>query len=181
RRQDRGVHRQPREADARRGQGHGRAPRRQGRRLRLGQDRHPGRRPRRRIQAQGGREARRPGDRRDAVAATGGRLGAAPATGAEQGAQPMLSSVMTAAALVALAAPAAADEAADLLRQGLYDGDRAAAAGRLSELAAEGDAEARFAIGFTAFVDAAEALAADLYRYGLAVPDPGAFGPALGM
>ena len=93
----------------------------------------------------------------------------------------MLRFLMTAAALAALCTPAAAGEAADLLRQGLYDGDRAAAAGRLSELAAAGDAEARFAIGFTAFVSAAEGLAADLYSFGLAVPDPGAFGPALGM
>ncbi|HEV7275340.1 MAG TPA: hypothetical protein VGN80_03545 [Devosiaceae bacterium] len=93
----------------------------------------------------------------------------------------MLRPLTVVAALAVLSAPVAAGEAAELLRQGLYDGERAGLAGELSELASAGDQEAQFALGFDAFVDGVEGLAGDLYRYGLAVPDPGAFGPALGM
>lgn len=93
----------------------------------------------------------------------------------------MLKILAAAAGLAALCAPAVAGEAGDLLRQGLYGGDRTEATAQLPELVAAGDGEAAFGVGFLGFVGGVEGLAQDLYRYGLAVPDPGAFGPAMGM
>ena len=93
----------------------------------------------------------------------------------------MLKKLAAVAGLLALCAPVSAGEAGDLLRTGLYSGSKAEAADRLPDFVAAGDNEALFARGLLEFVIAVEGLAGDLYRHGLAAPDPGAFGPALGM